>query len=427
MRRIRFWLVLLFLLTLTPAQAQDNTLRVLWMHAPADEDLYEDVLDVFVEEYEALNPETEVEIILVDWAIGQDAIKRSLNTGDPPDIAVIGARWVPEFVSLGIIEPLDRYITPDFRAEFIPAIIDEGAVYQGRLFGLPIATSTRALFYNQDLFAQAGLDVDKPPQTWDDLTEAARRITDYANRTGEPVYGFGLQGGGGVETNTYFYYFVWGNGGDIYDPTRTQSALDAPEAVDALRYVRGLIDAGFTQPAPTDIAYERRRGVEDLFQAGRLGMVISGPWFVNRLRAEAPELNFGVAPLPYKTTPVTYGVMDAITILRTSTNKTRAWDFLRFLYAPERRLLYTGQLGVLPELQTVADDPVFAQDPEYAVFLSLLDQARFEPPHIQSEAIAQIVIDALRGVYQGEADPQDALDAASAEIDTLLGGAVAGW
>lgn len=418
----RSGIFLLVLLLAAQVSAQSNHLRVLWMYAPADEALYTEVLDAFVSEFEAANPGADVEIELVDWAVGQDTIKSAVNLGSPPDIAVIGARWVPEFVSLGMIEPLDRYMTPEFREQFIPTIINEGAMYQGRLFGLPIATSTRALFYNKTLFEQSGLDPETPPQKWKELTEAARAITEQTEAAG-----FGLQGGGGLETNTYFYYFVWGNGGDIYDPSRTVSALNEPEGVDALRYVRGLIDAGFTQSYPTDVAYERRRGVEDLFQVGQLGMVISGPWFVNRLRIEAPELSFGVAPLPYNTTPATYGVMDAITLLRTSRNKDLAWKFLRFLYEPQRRMTYAQELGVLPELKAVAADPAFAEDPQLSIFLDLLDEARFEPPHIQSEAIAQIVTEAVVAVYNGEVDPQDALDSASAQIDTLLGGAVAGW
>lgn len=414
-------LVMVFFLLTGAVSAQRDTLTVLWMYSPADQAVFQGLIDELVREFESANPGVSVNAQLVDWADGLHTIKEAVNLGNPPDIAVIGARWVPEFVALGIIEPLDRYISPQFRSQFIPSIINEGAVYQGRVFGLPIATSTRALFYNRDLFAQAG--IEKPPATWEELRAAAQAITELPGSEA----GFGLQGGGGLETNTYFYYFVWGNGGDIYDRTRSASALDSPQAVEALTFLRGLIDDGLTQPNPTDAAYERRRGVEDLFQAGKLGMVISGPWFVNRLRAEAPDIAFGVAPLPYNTRPATYGVMDAITILRTSTSKDLAWQFLEFLYEPERRLKYALTVGVLPELSAVAADPAFASDPDYAVFLSLLPDAKFEPLHIQSEAIAQIVIDALKQVYSGAAEPQAALEAASLEIDDLLGAAVAGW
>ncbi|MBZ0286752.1 MAG: extracellular solute-binding protein, partial [Anaerolineae bacterium] len=222
----------------TVVQAQRQRLTVLWMHSPADREMFEDLLDVLVNDFETIRPEVDIEFELVDWAEGQQTIKQAVSRGTPPDMAVIGARWVPEFVSLGIIEPLDRYMNAQFRGQFISTLINEGSVYQGRVFGLPIATSTRALFYNRDLFEQAG--ITDPPQTWSDLRAAAEAITALPGE----AYGFGLQGGGGLETNTYFYYFVWGNGGDIYDRTRSASALNSPQAVEALAFVRGLIDDG---------------------------------------------------------------------------------------------------------------------------------------------------------------------------------------
>jgi multiple sugar transport system substrate-binding protein len=415
LRRLLLITFTLLTISLSHARAQDDmTLRIQFTTSPSDPTNLRAVLESFRDEFLAENPDVTLEYEFVDTADARQRLIDGVEDGTAPDIATIGARWVPEFVSLSMIEPLDRYLTPEFRARFVPSILNEGAVYQGRTFGLPIATSTRALYYNRDLFARAGIDA--PPETWDELLQAAQAISALPGEN----YGFGLQGGGGIETNTYFYYFVWGNGGDLYNAPRTESLLDAPEAVEALEFIQTMIDSGATQPNPTDAAYERRRGVETLFGQGNLGMVISGPWFINLLRTLAPDLNFGVAPIPYNTTPATYGVMDAISILRTSRNKDLAWRFLEFMFADERRLAYTSTVGVLPELISVAEDPIFADDADFAVFLSLLPDARFEPLHIQSEQISFIVIDAIRTVYLGEAQPRDALADAADEIDDLL-------
>lgn len=420
----RFWILVLLMIALplsATAAQQTVTLTVLWMTSPSDPPTLRDLLRGFARNFEAQTPGVAIDLQFVDWADGRQTLLDAAGSGTPPDLAVIGTRWVPEFVALGMIEPLDRYLSPAFRARFVDAIIQEGAVYQGRVFGLPVATSTRALFYNRALFTRAG--ITDAPATWDALYDAALAVS----QLGQQSYGFGLQGGGGLETNTYFYYFVWGNGGDLYNSAQTASALNAPEAVEALAFLQRMVGDGATQPDPTDAAYERRRGVEDLFQRGTLGMVISGPWFINRLRQDAPDLDFGVAPLPYNTTPATYGVMDALTILRTSLHKDLAWAFLEFLYDDDRRLAYTTTAGVLPELKTLLDAPAFAQDPDYAVFLSLLPTARFESFNTQSESIAQVVIDAVTAVYRGDSDPRSALDAAAAQIDLLLQGATAGW
>ena len=292
-------------------------------------------------------------------------------------------------------------------------------MYLGQTFGLPVNTSTRAMYYNKSIFEEAG--VASPPETWDELLTVGQSI-------GEAGYaGFGLQGGNGLETNTYFYYFVWGNGGDLYDSAQSNSALNSPEAVEALGFMQTLIEEGATQDNVTSDDYNRRAGLEADFMDGELAMVISGPWFIGRLRNDVPDLDFGVAPIPYNTTPATYGVIDTIVMTRTSQHKDQAWEFLQFLYEDERRLAYHTTGGFLPETSAVAENPVFSEDEDFAVFLSLLPDARFEPLHIQSEIIAQAVIDAVREVYLEEKDPQTALSDAVMDIDGLLRTAVAGW
>ncbi|NDJ52039.1 MAG: sugar ABC transporter substrate-binding protein [Chloroflexi bacterium] len=398
-----------------------NDITVLWMRAPSERQELLDLIQSYADDFNAAHEDTTVTIEFVDWADGRDAIEQRVAEGTPPDLAVVGSRWVAEFVNQGLIEPLDRYMTPSFREQFIASLINEGAIYQERTFGLPVAASTRALYYNLDLFEQAGLS--EPPASWDELLLAGQVI----GALEEDVYGFALQGGDGLETNTYFYYFVWGNGGSLYDPSQTSSALDSPESVEALVFLQELIQEGATQPDPASDAYNRRRALEDLFQQGQVGMVISGPWLLNRLQDESPDMRIGVAPIPFNTTSATYGVIDTLVMFRTSASKDAAWDFMDFIYTTERRLAYAQTAGVLPELDAVAESEELAQDEQYVVFLDLLPEARFEPPNIHSEEISQIVIDAVRSVYLGDAEPQDALDDAAALIDNLLQDSTAGW
>ncbi len=403
------------------AQSDDDALRVVWMRPTLEaDDATVALVAQQIADFEAANPTIDVTLDIMDWATGPDTIRQQIIDGNPPDIAMLGGRHVPSFVADGFIQPLDPFITREFRARFVPAIINEGAIYQGRTFGLPVAASTRALFYNQDLFDQAGLD--GPPENWDDLLAAGQAL-----QTETDVAGFGLQGGGGLETNTYFYYFLWGNGGDLYNTSQTESVIDSPEAIEALAYVQTLVTDNATQPAPYDETYARRRALEDAFQQGNLGMVISGPWFINRLRTEAPDLNFGIAPLPYNTTPATYGVADALVMLSTTRQPENAWRLLEFLYEDDRRQAYVLQEGILPVLTNVAEAPDINDDPDFSVFLSLLPAARFEPLHIQSEQISQIVIEAIRAVYRGERTPDEALTDAASRINELLLNTVAGW
>src|SRR5439155_8180478 len=115
-----------------------------------------------------------------------------------------------------------------------------------------------------------------------------------------------------------------------------------------------MVNENATQPDPTSKAYEVRLNLEDLFQAGKLGMVISGPWLAPRLHKNAPTLRFGIAPIPYNKTPATYGVMDALVILNSSKHKDEAWMFMRLLYDHDRRFEYNSWNGLLPYIMRVA-------------------------------------------------------------------------
>lgn len=423
MRRLSFVVALCLLLWGASVRGQEQrTLRILWMGSDADQHIFDLVQNEFIADFEAENPNVAVEFQTANWDEGRGLIFEAAQNGTLPDLAMVGARWVPEFVSEGLVEPLDPYFERAFLARFVPALMKEGASYDGRIFGLPLQTSTRALFYNTELFEQAG--ITQAPRTWEDLRAAAQAVS----ALGEDIYGFGLQGGGGIETNTYFYYFVWGNGGDLYTGGNTLSALNEAPAVEALTFLQSLIDDGLTQPDPASEQWRDRVDVEALFKKGQLGMVISGTWFVNVLGNDVPDLPFEVTPLPYNTTPATYGVTDTLIMFQSSPEKELAWSFLQFLYDEGRRETFVNTVGILPELSSLATgNRVLLENPQFAMFMDELPTARFEPLHIHSETISQIVIAAVRSVYEGEAEPQAALDEAADAINEFLQAPTRRW
>lgn len=370
-----------------------------------------------IKDFEAQNPSIHVNLYVFTWDEGHDKIEEMVKQGRPPTLARVATRWVPEYVAAGLVEPMDPYLTPELKAEFIPVLINEGAQYQGRTFGLPVTVSARALYYNKDLFQRAG--IGDPPRRWDELRAAALKISTLSNG----IYGFGLQGNL-VGTETYFYYFLWGNGGDVLSRDGTRAAFNSPQSVEALKYLQGLIEAGATQPEP---AKDDRQALETGFVQGRLGMVITGPWLAKRLKTEAPNLNYGLAPIPFNTTPATLAGEDTLILFKPAEHKDIAWKFIQFIYQDRYRLDYALREGVLPEKTSVAARPEMTGDAAYAFFLELLPTGRFEPLNVESADIALNVIAALQSVYRREAEPQAALDAAAAKTNELLAYSATSW
>jgi len=380
-------------------------------------DLTEPYWQEVIQAFEAENPDIQVNLYVVTWAEGQQKIQDMIDDGNPPTLARVATRWIPQYVAAGLLEPVDSYMTPEFRAQFIPLLINEGSQYEGRTFGLPITVSSRALYYNKALFEQAGLST--PPRNWDELRSAAQAV----HALESDVYGFGVQGKD-IETSTYFYYFLWGNGGEILTEDGTRPAFNGAEGQEAIAFLKGLVDDGLTQPNPTESV---RADLETAFAQGKLGMVITGPWLAKKLATEAPDLEYGLAAIPYQTTPTTLAAQDTLILFKQAKNKEAAWKFVEFLYRDEYRLKYDLTEGVLPEKISVAENSQIKDNPSFAFFMEKLPTGRFEPLNVKSADISTAVVNALQAAYRGEMTPLEALNEAAAQVLRMLSYSATSW
>ncbi len=360
--------------------------------------------------FEAANPGTDVQIEVVPWDVLLQKLTTDISAGTNADLAIIGTRWLVDFVEEGIAAPLDDYMTDEFRSRFFEVFLSP-SVMKGKTYGLPIAASARAMYYNRELLERAGYDA--PPDTWEQLAETAKAIS----ALGDEVYGYGLQGKE-IETDVYFYYAFWAYGGDLVEEDGT-SGLDTEAGYQAARLYKGMIDAGATQPGVT--AYTRE-DVQNLFKQGKVGMMITAPFLSAQIKEEAPDLPYGVARIPAGPTGErgTYGVTDSIIMFENSPNKDLAWKFLDLIFTTEWRAKFTEGEGFLPVNREVAAMPAFAENPDLKVFTALLPEARFAPVIRGWEEIAAITTNALQSIYLGEAEVEDALNEAAARIDGIL-------
>ena len=184
-----------------------------------------------------------------------------------------------------------------------------------KTYGLPIAASARAMYYNKDLFEKAGIS-DAPPENWEELKTDAAAIS----KLGDGVYGFGLQGKE-IETDVYYYYALWSYGGSIVDADG-KSGLGSQAAVDAAKLYKSMIDEGATEPGVTSL---NREDVQNLFKQGKIGMMITAPFLSSQIKEEAPDLKYGVAPIPAGPNGDrgTYGVTDSVIMFQNSRTRTR--------------------------------------------------------------------------------------------------------
>ncbi|TGQ43887.1 sugar ABC transporter substrate-binding protein [Mesorhizobium sp. M00.F.Ca.ET.216.01.1.1] len=361
-------------------------------------------------EFEAANPGITVKFEVVPWDVLLQKLTTDITAGTNADLSIIGTRWLIDFVQQDVAEPLDSYITPEFKDRFIETFL-KPSIMEGKTYGLPIAASARAMYYNKELFEKAG--IAKPPATWTELQEDARKI----KALGSGTFGFGMQGKE-IETDVYYYYAMWSYGTEILNKDGT-SGLSTPGALEAAKLYKSMIDEGLTEPGVTS---NNREDVQNLFKQGKIGMMITAPFLSNQIKEEAPNLKYGVAAIPAGPTGArgTYGVTDSIIMFKNSKNKDEAWKLLDFLFIKEQRAKFTQGEGFLPVNKEEAKMDYYVNNADLAAFTSLLPDARFAPVIPGWEEIAQITSDAMQKIYLGNSEPEAALKEAAEKANAVL-------
>jgi multiple sugar transport system substrate-binding protein len=357
-------------------------------------------------EFEKANPGTTIKIEDVSWDTLQQKLQTDITGGANADLAIVGTRWLLDFVKDDVAEPLDGYMDASFKNRFIGPFLAPGEI-NGKVYGLPIAASARALYYNKDLLAKVGYP--NGPKTWTDVIDASKKLK------AQGIAGFGLQGKE-IETDVYFYYALWSYGGEVVGKDG-KAAFNSPAGVKAATLYKTLIDDGLTEPGVTGYS---REDVQNLFKQGRVAMVISAPFLSKQIAKEAPTLKYGIDPIPVGTTHATYAVTDSIVMFKNSKVKKSAWKFLDYLFTKEPRVKFTSTEGFLPTTKAEATDPAF-DNPDTKAFIALLPSAKFAPTITGWEDTAKAVSDAMQSIYLGKAQPAAALNAAADKANESLG------
>ncbi|MDX1932805.1 MAG: extracellular solute-binding protein [Capsulimonadales bacterium] len=256
-------------------------------------------LDAQVAEFMKRNPDIEVSLLSMGAGnMNPQKLMTSIVGRVPPDVIHQDRFTIGDWASRDTFMPLDDFLARESgddavrAADFYPAAWNE-AVYKEKVYAIPTGIDDRLLFYNRTIFKEAGLNPDRPPQTWEELEEYARKLTQYNSDGTFARIGFIPNYG-----NSWLYIYSWQNGGEFMSPDRTQCTLAAPENVGALDYMVRMYDAlgGFDKVNIFQSGFQG--GEQDPFFLGKVAMVTNGSWVLNNIARYAPDLDFAVAPAP---------------------------------------------------------------------------------------------------------------------------------
>lgn len=359
-------------------------------------------------EYEKQNPNVKIELISLPFPVLRQRLVVSARAGDPPDVAYVDGRWVPEMAAPGLLTDITSNVARLDRADWF-AEPWRGATLGGRLFAVPDRIDPWMVYYNTDLFKRTGLSAF--PKTLDELAMAAVKMT------GDGAYGWGLIGAKDASLISRYINFLYACHGDLLTPDGKKSAFAQPESVAALRFYTDLL-VKHKAAQPSAMA-NGLNDVNQLFMTGRAGMIIDGPWRQGTLREQAPTLNWALAQLPPAAgkTPRFLTSSWYYTLFKGGRNQEAAFKFVEFLLRPENM---ARSVVTLPGRRSAARDPRFATE-AYKPWVEAIPHAVPFTVTDKFTEIADVVGDAVQQVLGGRADADKAAADGSRRIDALLG------
>jgi multiple sugar transport system substrate-binding protein len=246
------------------------------------------------------HPNITVNVQTVDWTDFPTKSATLIQNRQYPDI--MEGNPAPPYAQSGLIYPVSDVLSQATISNLIPKFLKDGA-YQGTDYGIPFTTSTRAMYYNKKIFAAAGISA--PPQTWAELQ------TDAAKIKAKGYIGYGMPLGSEEAQAELLLWFLGNDGG--YLNSSGQYAINSPQNVAALTFMKQLAASGDTQPNPggTD-----RKTVWADFAQGKVGMVLGSPAVIPIIQQAGvlQPSDYGTADVPGKAGPLqnTLGVHDDI-------------------------------------------------------------------------------------------------------------------
>lgn len=370
-----------------------------------------------IDNFNASQDAIKVDPQVISWAEGHDRLITWISGEQAPDVSNVSAGWMIEFNSLGVLQPLDEVLPAEFLANFVPASLAAMTI-DGKLMGLPYFLDPRAMYYRKDLFEAAGLEA---PKTWDDVRAAAKALHNPPD-----VYGIGISSGDPTGGGDYWEYaYIGAGGGDSRFDADGKSLLASEAGIKAAQFLVDLANTDqVTQPNP--VGASRDSDLQPLFISGKLAMLESGPWLPTILAEQAPDLQWGVCPLPVadeSIEPRSAYWPDCVVVFKQTKDLEAVSTFLQWMYSAENRLLFAQQRGVIPERIDVGEDPAYATDETKKFFVAQLANSVniFNSPWVKIEQEFNIRYAELAKAFLGEMTAEEAMKSAAQQVDELNG------
>ncbi|SDK30249.1 ABC transporter substrate-binding protein [Nonomuraea jiangxiensis] len=382
----------------------------------------EKILEGLAAEFTRAHPNVTIDVS--SGASTTDDLLQKLSAGFAsgvyPDISYAFGSWASQLQESGkTLDITDKVKDPAVKWEEFPAAARTTVTPNGQVIGFPAIVDNLALLYNKSVFDARKVPYPTDDWTWDDFRAAAKKLTDPA----EKIYGTAYSVSGTEDTTWHLWPLLWQRGGAILSADQKQAAFNSPQGVAALEFLRAMtIDDKSVYLDQTDQRYPA------LFEDGRIGMIISGPWELLQLKQK--KTKYGVTMLPgtngdHQTVsgPDLWALFD-----NGDANKAYwSYELVKWLTSAEGDAKWNLVQGNLPLRASEKSLPAYEEYvktyPGAEKLVANLDNAKQARPTVSGyPEMSRYVGEAIAKALQGAATPQAALDEAATKSRQALAG-----
>jgi sn-glycerol 3-phosphate transport system substrate-binding protein len=355
----------------------------------------------------------------------QETIVKALTaakSGEPPQTAILLSTDMFTLIDEDAVIPFDDFIKTAedkaWMASFFPAFMLNSRT-GGKTWGIPFQRSTIVLYWNKEAFKEAGLDPNKPPATWAEQVEFARKLT--KRDAGGNVSQWGIQ----VPSSGFPYWLFQGfttqNDALLMNEAGTQTYFDKPAVIEALQY---WVDLGQKHKVMAPGVIEWGTTPKDFFER-KIAMMWTTTGNLTNVRHNA-KFDFGVAMLPAgkRRGSPTGGGNFYLFKKTTPAQQAAVLKFVRWITSPERAAQWgidTGYVAVRADAwETPTMKKYVAGFPAAVVARDQLPHAVAELSTHENQRVTKALNDGLQAALTGAKTPAQAMKDAQAEADRVL-------
>lgn len=289
-----------------------------------------------------MHPEISVDFSEVPWGQYNEKFTAAFAADQGPDVSYQTESF-PRFVNSGHIMPLDDMLdTSGFDRSYFYERAWGPGTYGGVTYSLPWIIGGSNLFWNKDLFEQAGLDPDVPPDTVEEFLGHSQAITGLA----DDVYGFASSPADWHENSQWPRRF----GGRWFDEALSECTINSPEAYEGWNFLNALYhDYEIAMPGAIS---GQEPGVGGYFRDGKIAMITAQNVFANSIRSEVPDFRLGASrmatgPAEGARGRACYGGVGMLAIAAKTEFPQESWTLVETLVTPDLLTSWIGCLGFM--------------------------------------------------------------------------------